>query len=266
MTATPFTRRRLFQLSAGGLLAAGVWPTRSDAAHDPFRFVQVNDLHSFDAKCLPWFEKVTAKIREQKPEFVLVVGDLANDGSEKQLGGLKDALNTLGVPFHAVPGNHDYTAKSDRKSYDALFPNKLNYAFTHAGWQFVGVDSTEGILHENVKVGKPALAWLDAELPKLDAAKPTVLFTHFPVGKGVKMRLANADAVLDRFKPLALKGVFGGHYHSFTETKLPTGIVATTNKCCAVSKGNHDGTTERGFFTVDVKDGEIRRTFTQVVL
>jgi 3',5'-cyclic AMP phosphodiesterase CpdA len=261
------TRRRMMQLSAGSLLAAGTWPgwlTAAPAAED-FSFAVVNDTHYLNDKCGPWFEKVTRSITglDPKVRFVLMVGDLAQDGKPTELGPMRDVLKGLGVPVYAVPGNHDYRTRTDRKAYDELFPGRLNYTFEAGGWQFVGLDSTDGVKYDKVAVGPDALTWLDAELPKLDAKRPTVLFTHFPLGPGVKYRLTNADVVLDRFKPVNLRAVFNGHYHAFTE-KSAGGVAVTTNRCCAFAKGNHDGTKEKGYFVCSAKDGKIGRTFVEV--
>lgn len=260
------TRRRLITQSAGGLLAAGLWPgwlSARDVATEPFRFVVVNDLHVVDEKCQPWFEKVVTSMTAQKPAFVLVVGDLSEDGTAKQLDRAKAVLTSLAVPTHHVPGNHDYQKPADRKVYDDLFPKQLNYHFDHGGWQFVALDTTEGTKYEKVTAGKPTLDFLDATLPKLDPSKPTVLFTHFPLGRGVKMRLTNADAILDRFKPVNLRAAFNGHYHAFTENTARETVV-TTNRCCAHARHNHDGTKEKGYFVVDAKDGRVTRAFVEV--
>jgi 3',5'-cyclic AMP phosphodiesterase CpdA len=263
---TRLTRREWMARPAGGLLAAGLWPgwlTARDADTDPFRFVVVNDLHVVDEKCQPWFDNVVKSMAGTKPAFVLVVGDLSEDGTAPQLGRAKAVLSSLTVPAYAVPGNHDHQKPADRKVYDDLFPKQLNYAFDHGGWQFVALDTTEGTKYEKVTAGKPTLDFLDATLPKLDSSKPTVLFTHFPLGRGVKMRLTNADALLDRFKPFNLKAVFNGHYHAFTENKARETVV-TTNRCCAHARHNHDGTKEKGYFVVDAKDGRLSRSFVEV--
>jgi 3',5'-cyclic AMP phosphodiesterase CpdA len=260
------SRRQMLRASAGSLLAAGVWPGWARAAEPAgsFRFIAVNDTHLLNDKCGPWFETVAKSVRSQeKIDFVLAVGDLANDGTAAQLNAARSVLESFGVPFHAVPGNHDYQTQTDRKEYDRQFPDRINYRFEHEGWQFLGLDSSDGVKYEKVAAGKDALAWLDAELPKLDEKKPTVLFTHFPLGIGVKYRLTNADAVLDRFKAVNLRAVLNGHFHGFTEKTVRDAIV-TTNRCCAFARGNHDGTKAKGYFVCTARDGKLTREFVEV--
>ena len=268
MPTTRLTRRDLLRRSPAALLAAGLWPgtlAAGDPPTDAFSFLVGNDLHSLDRKCGPWFERVVRQMlgHPEKPAFLLMAGDLANDGTAQQVGQLKDIVAGLKLPTYAVPGNHDFTAKVERTAYDDLFPNRLNYAFDHGGWQFVGLDSTEGTKFQDTTIGIDTLKWLDDQLPRLDRKKPLVVFTHFPLAEGVKMRPKNADAVLERLMPFNLRAVFGGHFHGFTE-KTVGETVLTTNRCCAFSRGNHDGTKEKGYFLVTAKDGKLARTFAEV--
>ena len=57
----------------------------------------------------------------------------------------------------------------------------------------MGIDSTEGNAWQDTKILPDTFTWLDENLPKLDQRKPTILFTHFPLGADVPMRPLNAD-------------------------------------------------------------------------
>ncbi|HEX3147339.1 MAG TPA: metallophosphoesterase [Gemmataceae bacterium] len=268
MSKKLISRRELLRRSPAALLAAGLWPgtlAAGDATTDAFSFLAVNDLHSLDKKCHPWFEKVVKQMagHAEKPAFLLISGDLADGGTAEQIAAVKEIFGGLKLPMYTVPGNHDFTPKQERKAYDDLFPDRLNYAFDHGGWQFIALDTTEGTKAQDTKIAAETLNWLDGQLPKLDKKKPLVVFTHFPLGEGVKMRPKNAEEVLKRFLPFNLRAVYSGHFHSFTEKKAGN-VVLTTNRCCAFSRGNHDGTKEKGYFLVATKDGKLERTFVEV--
>jgi DNA repair exonuclease SbcCD nuclease subunit len=254
--------------SAGALLAADLWPGRAYAADkepgEAFDFFIINDLHYLTPECGKWLEKVVASMKAQKakPEFCVIAGDLSDKGLAADYVIVRDIFKTLEMPVHVIPGNHDYVKGKDKRPYLEVFPNKLNYTFDHKGWQFVLLDSTDGTA-ATVAVQKPTLDYVDAALPKLDKSKPTLLVTHFPMGPGVKMRATNADDLLDRFKPYNLAGVFGGHYHAFTETTLRD-IPIKTNRCCSLKRQNHDGTKEKGYFLCSAKDGKVTPTFVQM--
>ena len=59
-----------------------------------------------------------------------------------------------------------------------------------------------------------------------------------------------------------LRGVFGGHYHAQTETAFH-GTPVVTGRCCARVRGNHDGSKEKGWWSVTAADGRLTRTFVE---
>jgi 3',5'-cyclic AMP phosphodiesterase CpdA len=250
-------------------LSLGLWPGCARFAGNgrggSFSFVVINDAHYQSPKCGAWFERVAASIKSHnpKPEACLMVGDLAEHGTPNELGAMRDALRSFGTPYHAVIGNHDYANPIDRRPYEELFPRSINYHFIHRGWQFIGLDSSEGIHFRNTRIQPATFKWLDETLPKLDRARPTVVFTHFPLGDGVPMRPMNADALLTRLLDFNLVAVYNGHFHGFTE-RLWRRTALTTNKCCAISRSNHDGTKENGYFLCAASPGGIQREFIEV--
>lgn len=262
------TRRQIIHTSLSSLLAAGLWPGALSAG-DPdtgsFQFVAVNDLHYLNEKCGPWFQRMVKSFQTQpdKTDFVLISGDFAEHGTSQQHGAMQDILKTLAVPYYAVVGNHDYQSPTDRKAYEQLHPGRLNYHFDHQGWQFIGLDTSEGMKSQNVKAPQSTFDWLDSNLPKLDKKKPTIIFTHFPLGFGVPFLLKNANDILKRFLPYNLQAVYSGHFHGFTETKSGD-VVMTTNKCCSFARGNHDKTPEKGFFVCSARDGKVTRRFVEM--
>jgi 3',5'-cyclic AMP phosphodiesterase CpdA len=256
------------KLGAGALLTSNLWPgalAAQDVASGSFEFICVNDLHYIDEGCVPFFQTMVRKMKEASPDakLLLVAGDLCEDGTPAQLSGIRDVLKTIGLPTKVVTGNHDWTTQTDRKTYEETFPDSVNHTFDLGGWQFVGLDSSDGVKFEKTSILKPTLDWLDATLPKLDKRKPTVIFTHFPMGPTVRYRPANVDEVLNRFKEFNLRAVFNGHFHSATERTVGECII-TTNKCCAFRRNNHDGTVEKGFFVCKVGDGNLTRRFVEV--
>ncbi len=258
----------MLQLSAGSLLALGLWPgaLRAAGAGHPgeFTFIVVNDVHYTSDKCGRWLERVLAQIKATKPapDFLLLAGDYSEDGKPAQLGAMRDLLQGLGLPHYGVIGNHDYESKTSRKPYEDIFPGRLNYHFQHQGWQIVAFDSTEGNLGGGTTVQPATLQWLDDTLPKLDRKLPLLAFTHFPLGPKVNTRSLNADAVLERFKAHNLQATFSGHWHGFTEREV-RGAAVVTNRCCSFAKGNFDNTPEKGYFVCRAKDGKITREFVE---
>lgn len=266
---TTCTRREaLARMSAGSLLALGLWPGCQTAGANAgegttFRFIAVNDLHHSSAECNPWFQALIRQMQSHADaEFALLLGDLADDAAPASHAAIRDHFRQLKKPIYTQIGNHDHKSATDRHSYEQTFPSQLNYWFEHRGWQFVGIDSTEGTHFEKTRVQDTTLQWLDKYLPKMKKERPTVLFTHFPLANGVHMVPVNAEDVLNRFREFNLRGVFGGHHHGYTQNAFQ-GIDVVTNRCCSRLRGNHDGTKEKGYWVVTAADGKLERTFVE---
>jgi hypothetical protein len=264
------TRRQMLRLLApaaalgfagqGALLRAAENGT-TDAQ---FSFIAVNDLHFFDEQCTPWFQRVVQKMKESAPraELCLISGDVSDRGSAEALRSVRDIFSALDIPVHTVPGNHDYLSQEDGSAYDTVFPDRRNYRFTHKGWQFVGLDTTEGLHSKETMIAPAALAFAGNE--SLDTKAPTVVFTHFPLGTGVAMRPRNADALLDQLFKLNLRAAFSGHWHGASEKHAGKAIL-TTDRCCARIRQNADGSPKKGWFVCEaLADGSTTRRFVEV--
>ncbi|MEK7685312.1 MAG: metallophosphoesterase [Verrucomicrobiota bacterium] len=260
-------REALRRLMGGTLLALGFWPGTLRAAgagaSGSFRFLVVNDTHYISPECGAYLECVVKQMQSEQADFCLHAGDLTEKGGRRDLGTVKEIFQGLRAPVYPVIGNHDYLTPTDRKAYTQTFPLRINYYFRHRGWQFVGLDTTHGQLYEKTAVQPATFRWLDEYLPRLDRRRPTVIFTHFPMGANVTYRPANADALLERFREFNLQAVFCGHFHGFTERKAGQ-TVFITNRCCALKRANHDKTEEKGYFVCTARDGQITRSFVPV--
>jgi 3',5'-cyclic AMP phosphodiesterase CpdA len=256
-------REALRHVSAGTLLAMGLWPGLARAEEGGrFRFVVVNDIHYMSEECGAWLRQVIQRIKTDKPEFCIVAGDLADHGTEEELAAVREILKEANVPVPVVIGNHDYASLADRVAYEKVFPGQMNHDFEHKGWQFIGLDTTEGTRYDKTSVADATLQWLDARLPKLDPHKPTVIFTHFPLGLDVPYRPLNADALLEKFREFNVRAVFSGHYHGYTERHQGT-TVLNTNICCSLKRGNHDNTNVKGYFLCEANEQTVLRTLVQ---
>jgi hypothetical protein len=263
-------REALGRLGAGTLAALGLWPGSLTAKAGSgeagtFRFIVVNDTHYVSPDCGPWLERAVRQMKSEGPEFCLLCGDLTEQGKPEHLAAVREIFRGLQAPAYTVPGNHDYVTLTDRRPYERTYPHRLNYWFEHRGWQFVGLDTTDGQRWEKTLVSLDTLQWLDQNLRRLDPWKPTVLFTHFPLGDGVKMRPGNADELLERFRFFNLRGIYCGHWHGAT-LRWERNIFAVTSPCCALKRGNHDRTTAKGYLVCEAREGILTRRFVECQL
>lgn len=261
------TRRQLLTTACAALGAGMMWPSALRAGDGPdsgtFKFIAVNDLHYRDAADGPWMEGAFRQMASHDGiEFCLLLGDLAEDGRLDQLNAVKDIVRGSKLDTKIIIGNHDYTLAGSRAEYEQTYPGTLNYAFEHRGWQFVACDSTQGRAAKDTVIARESLDFLHTQVAKLDKERPTVLFTHFPLGFLVFGSPNNRTDALAAFDGVNLQAVFNGHFHGITSRNHKHATI-TTNRCCSRWHPNHDGTKEKGYYLCEAKDGQITRKFVE---
>jgi len=128
-------RRWLRRLLLGAPFAAagygfGVEPRllrtrRLRVGHEPStRFAFFTDLHFKGHPGL--LDRVVARIREARPDFVVFGGDLVEE--REHLAAALERLASIGLPLYGVPGNHDYWSGID---FD---PVHRAFEATGGGW------------------------------------------------------------------------------------------------------------------------------------
>lgn len=199
----------------------------------PTLLVQLSDLHiganenGFDP--VPHLEAVVEAVRSlpNRPDAVLVSGDLTDDGAAAGYSLARELLERLESPLHVLPGNHD-----DRGCLRAAFhlpgegEEPVRYSVDVGELRLVVFDS-------NVPGQDPGrydaeqLRWLDAELGA-GPERPTLLALHHPplatgiqewdeinLESGQRERLAEVVA-----RHPQLRGIVGGHLHRVAASAL----------------------------------------------
>jgi predicted phosphodiesterase len=78
---------------------------------DDYSFIVVSDIHIYGQDDADEFAKIKNYIDDAK--FVVVTGDVTDDGTEEQIQRFINAASTFGVPVYPVVGNHDvYTDRA----------------------------------------------------------------------------------------------------------------------------------------------------------
>ena len=108
----------------------------------------------------PIFDQLVETLKQQKPDLVLITGDLTEGGQLKSHEYVKDKLDELraaGIKIFVIPGNHDLTGSVDFGEFyknfgysDATAQEGLSYvAEPFQGLTLIGINSgTEGKLSE----------------------------------------------------------------------------------------------------------------------
>ena len=199
----------------------------------PFLLLQLSDPHIGATWGLgDPVEGLTAAVDavlglEQRPDAVVVTGDLADNGADDEYRVVVELLAQLEAPFFVLPGNHD-----DRDALRRAFglPGAdgapIQYSADLGPLRLVVVDSTRpgeapGELDET------RLTWLDAELAGEPRRTTIVAMHHPPLVMGSvawdEIGLPDADrralaAVLERHPQV--RRVVAGHVHQTVLAEL----------------------------------------------
>lgn len=168
-----------------------------------FTFIHASDTH-ISEKSLPRMQLLRDIVAANKPDFVIITGDLVKDAlrvSEKEASGYFDLyvkeIQKFPVPVWSVPGNHEnfgierqssLVSKSHplygKKMYFSyLGPNY--YSFNYGGVHFVGLDDVDfEDLWYYGHVDSTQVAWLKKDLENTPATTPVITFNHMPFFSG----------------------------------------------------------------------------------
>ena len=182
-------------------------------AQKPFTFAQITDIHlnSNDPKPLEYLMTSIADINHNPDiDFVLVTGDLADNGDNASLEQLDSALKTLNKKYYVVTGNHETTwSESGMAKFSELFGSE-RLEFEHNGVLFLGFTTGPFIKMALGHVAPHDLTWLAEEVNNKGKGKQVFLVTHYPITKG---DIDNWSEATDAIRKLNVKVFIGGHYH-----------------------------------------------------
>lgn len=196
-----------------------------------------NGVDKFFA-CMRRMEKLS---RDERPDFVLVVGDV-------HLWELRKHLDTVHIPMHVIAGNHE-SGGAKREMRD-LFPDDFKkrgkeadyYSFVHKGVRFIGVcDAGAGGDHIGQLCSEDfgprgQCEWLEEELAAPERRK--IVFAHIPPepeGRDRNMYLSRNDSRYfnDLMRGAQPTAMFFGHLHrETTEHMIGRTRSITLRSCC----------------------------------
>lgn len=231
----------LTALGGGAVFGSGLagCATRADgtsaAGNGDFYFVQLSDTHwGYQGPANPdsavTLRKAVATVNalSTPPEFIVFTGDLTHttdDPAERRrrLAEFKSIVADLKVKtVRFMPGEHD--ASLDRGAAYKEFFGETFYSFDHRGVHFIAIDN---VSDPGAKIGDEQLAWLRADLARLDKQAPIVVLTHRPLfDLAPKWDWATRDGAqaVELLMPFANVTVFYGHIHQ--EHHQMTGHIA----------------------------------------
>lgn len=179
-----------------------------------FRFALLTDLHinlNSPTSVIDLQNSVTQINNTDSIDFILVTGDISDDGSTKALEKAKEILDQLQKPYYIIMGNHETKwSESGVTVFKRIFGYE-RFEFEHKGYLFLGFNTGPIIRMALGHVASEDIDWLKQELKEKDIdGKPVFLITHYPL---TPQDVDNWYDVTDVVRPYSIKAFIGGHYH-----------------------------------------------------
>lgn len=195
-------------MGLGGLVGLAGVAGAATKKVTPFTFAVLTDAHLFaepEHRFDAFLEKAVADVNSMSPapDFVLYAGDVGQTGKEVELAKGKRILGKLHMPYHIIPGEHDYYLDMG-KTWRGLFNTSEHWSFDHKGVHVIGLNSIlvkdfwtlKGLSPEERMdwmtmlecsrcgawgIQEEQLHWLEADVKKVGPDTPVVIMTHSPL-------------------------------------------------------------------------------------
>lgn len=213
------------------VLLACLLPLVVQAQRGTFRFAQLTDVHLSPNNANPTEDllRSIAQINATDSiDFVLVTGDLTEEGDRATMEKVKSCLDLLKAKYYVALGNHE-TKWSDSgcTAFGEIFGGE-RFEFNHKGYLFLGFNSGPLMRMAYGHVVPQDIRWMTDEMEKAGKDQPVILVTHYPLMDG---DVDNWYEVTDAVRPYNVRLFIGGHYHTNKNLKYDgiPGILMRSN-------------------------------------
>ena len=235
------------------------------------KIIQITDLHVDKENEYPYdidvrrnFKRVLNAARRQKPDHLVVSGDLCYDDGEREIyEWIKLQLDNTKIPYEIIAGNHDDSLLMAEvfKCEHLLTNDELFFAKKIGKATCIFLDSGKGFHSED------QLKWLKRQLK--NAGKDILIFMHHPPAKaGVpfmdnKYPLQDMDAVQKIFfAHKKFLPIFCGHYHVEKTIHVQNIMIQITPSCFfQMDQNNEDFKVDHhsiGYRLIDFSNGSLK--------
>jgi DNA repair exonuclease SbcCD nuclease subunit len=196
-----------------------------------------NRFHLIEVS-IPALEKVLEHLEQLNIDFLLMPGDLTQDGEKENHQWLKQRLEKLPFGVYVIPGNHDVRYLEENQEYIGLRdfpyyyqqfgysnPQKLYYSREILpGLQLIGLNSNQ-FSEDKRQLGcldEEQLEWLETTLAQLKDKLVLVMIHHNVIEHlpgqsihqlGKRYMLTNASELKQILRKYGVKLIFTGHLH-----------------------------------------------------
>lgn len=185
--------------------------------------LQISDLH-FGTEQPPVMEALVALARQQRPELVVLSGDITQRARTAQFQAARAFVDRLGAPVLAIPGNHDIPLFNlwarlhhPYAQHAAAFGAELEPVHATPDLLVVGLNTTRAWRHKHGEVSRQQIDRVARLLESASTEQLRIVVVHQPVAvtrtEDVQNLLRGHEAALRRWAAAGADMVMGGHIH-----------------------------------------------------
>ena len=196
--------------------------------------IQISDCHLFGDKNTKinganayanlYSVLINIKNLNQKPDLIVVSGDLSQDCTFESYQHLANLLNKTEIKYHLLPGNHDDINIMNKVFEFNWVKENVDYSFELNNWFFYVLD-TSAYPEDSGTLSKNQLLKLENTLSQ-NKVKPTVIFLHHhpvPINspwmdKMILKETKDFNNIISQ--NLQVKAVLFGHIHQVFEKTI----------------------------------------------
>lgn len=203
----------------------------AQAQQSCFRFAHLTDLHISPNNAQPTEDLLRSVAQLNATDgldFVIVTGDLTEEGDRASLAKVKSCLDLLKMPHYTVLGNHETKwSESGCTAFAEIFGAE-RFKLEHKGFLFLGFNSGPLMRMAYGHVVPQDIRWMEEEMKKAGKEQKVILATHYPMMEG---DVDNWYQVTDAVRPYNVRLFIGGHYHRDRELRYDgiPGVLVRSN-------------------------------------
>lgn len=189
-----------------------------------FKFLALADSHNDNIN----LKKAITYAKEKYPDlaFIIGLGDYTDVGTIDELKKAKVELDSSGLRYFVVPGDHDFWDSRNRglppnSNFREVFGPSYQ-SFTFEDFRLILLNNSDNYLG----MDEEQLRWLQIELEKGQESKGIYVFLHEPLyhpssdhfmGRVTGELKQQAKSLIYQLKEAGVKKVFSGDIHYFSE-------------------------------------------------
>ena len=177
----------------------------------PIRFAWFTDTHVGSPTGAADLGIVVRDVRQrQEAAFVIVSGDISEMDVGSNLMLAKEILDSLGVPYHIIPGNHDTKWSASGAGLFTQLWGADRFNFEVGEYRFIGIHQGPLLRMGDGYMDPDDIAWVDAILKALpDPRQKIFIVMHYPLDPAVD----NWYVLRDVIRPYNIQAILHGHGH-----------------------------------------------------